>query len=100
MLKLLTTLLAIITLIALAGSAHADESDRAVVQDATSATVVTGNSNRSTHLTDQTVRQQGRRSSDISVIQQIHQTEDTYGHGNSTLIRSRQDVDTRSRSSQ
>ena len=98
MLKLLTTLLALSTLTALAMPVHADESDNAVVQDATSSAVVTGNSNSSTHITGQTVRQ-GRRSND-TVIQQIQQTEDTYGHGNTTLIRSGQDVDTRSRTSQ
>lgn len=99
MLKFATALLTISTLAAIAIPSHANEGHGTVTQDATSTTVVTGDGNNSRHTSDQRARQQGRNHNNTSVIQRINQSEDTYGHGNDIQIDSRQDVNTRSRSS-
>lgn len=98
MLKLIAALFAVGSLMAIAIPASAEDNS-SVTQEVTSTMVVTGDGNSSVHTSDQRARQQGRSGGNSEVIQRVVQDEDTYGHGNSTYINSRQDADTRSRSS-
>lgn len=97
MIKLLTTLVALSTLTAAAVPAQAD--DTAVIQSSESTTVVTGDGNISTQVSEQTVRQrrQGRNQGDNAVVQDSDQLTDIYGRNNDSYQQTTQEVEQESR---